>query len=321
MNRLLGFVAAVLLGCSSLGHAQGAQDYPSRPIRFIVTYTPAGAADYIAREIAQRLGALLGQPVVVENRPGANGNIGLEAAARAAPDGYTVVLAASPVVVSPVIYKQLPFDVVEDFAHITVIADTPMILVSTKDLPAGNLQEMIALSKAKPKTLSFGSGSPLHLLASELINTRAGLDLLAVNYRGVAEARADVMTGRISMMTDSIGATLPYIKQGQLKPIGVLGAKRSALLPEVPTLMESGLAGYDVAGWVGLMAPARTPQPILDRLHSEMMKVLNAPDLQEKFANAGYLVAPGTHSVMKERIKREIAAYKEAAKQAKLELQ
>jgi tripartite-type tricarboxylate transporter receptor subunit TctC len=310
-------LAAALL--ATAGAAQAADPWPAKPIRLIVLYTPGGASDIIARTLGQTMGASLGQSVVVENRPGGNGFIGLEAAARAAPDGHTLVLGAAPLVVSPALFKRMPFDPVKDFVPISLVARTLNVLVATKSLPANNAAEFIALArKAKPQTYSYASASPLFTLASELMASSADVELLRVPYKGVAEALTDVTAGRVTVMVDTVGAQMPHIKAGSVKPLAVLSKTRHPNLPDVPTLAESGLPGYDEEGWVGLLAPAGTPPEIVARLHQETVKALGTAEVQARLNGLGFVTASSTPAQLAERIRTDIARYTKVAADANI---
>lgn len=320
-SRLLCACAALALACASLapviGHAAPA--WPTKPLKIIVLYTPGGASDIIARTLGQKLSEALGQPVVVENRPGGNGFIGLEAAARAAPDGYTLVLGAAPLVVSPALFKSMPFDPVRDFAPISLVARTLNVLVAAKSFPHDSAaQFLVAARSAPPDHYSYASASPLFTLASELIGTSAEIKLLRVPYKGVAEALTDVSAGRVSVMVDTVGAQMPHIQGGRVKPLAVLSKKRHPNLPDVPTVAESGLPGYDEEGWVGLLAPVGTPQDVVARLHQETVRALELPDVQARLNGLGFVTASSTPQELAQRITTDIARYKRVAHDAKI---
>jgi tripartite-type tricarboxylate transporter receptor subunit TctC len=315
--RFLRLIAAALLA-GAAGVAPAADAWPTKPIRLIVLYTPGGASDIIARTLGQKLSESLGQPVMVENRPGGNGFIGLGAAAQAAPDGYTLVLGAAPLVVSPALFKSVPFDPVNDFVPISLVARTLNVLVAAKSFPAANATEFIAHAKAKPGAYSYASASPLFTLASELISTSAGLELLQVRYKGVAEALTDVAAGRVSVMVDTVGAQLPHIQSGRTKPLAVLSRTRHPKLPDVPTLAESGLPGYDEEGWVGLLAPKGTPADIVARLNKATVAALEQPDVRAKLDGLGFVTASSTPDQLAQRIRGDIARYIKVATDAKI---
>ncbi|MDP3137369.1 MAG: tripartite tricarboxylate transporter substrate binding protein [Burkholderiaceae bacterium] len=316
-QAVVSILGAGLLMSVPLAHAQ---DYPQKPIRIVVHYTAGGASDIMAREIAARLSPRLGQPVVIDNRPGGNGHIGIEFAARSAPDGYTLLLVGSPIVISPAMYKRLPFDSVKDFAPVTLLAKTPIVMVAARDFPAANAAEFIALAKSKPaKTYAYASASPAFQLSTEMMAAQAGISLLPVRYKGVVEGRTDVLAGRVAIMGDSVGAALPLIKSGQLKALAQLGKTRIAQLPDVPTMEESGLRGYDIQAWAGLVAPAGTPAPIINRLNAEVIRILEQQDFKDKFVSMGFYAEGSSPAALGDLIKRDIAVYKEAAKHANIE--
>jgi tripartite-type tricarboxylate transporter receptor subunit TctC len=261
----------------------------------------------------------MGQPVIVENRPGANGHIGLEAAARSAPDGYTLVLGAAPLVVSPALFKKVPFDPVKDFEPISLVARTLNVLVAAKSFPANNAKEFIAMAKAsRPQEYSYASASPLFTLASELICTSAGIEMLRVPYKGVAEALTDVAEGRVSVMVDTVGAQMTHINSGRVKPLAVLSKTRHPNLPNVPTLAESGLTGYDEEGWVGLLAPKGTPPEIIAKLNQETVRAMQNPDVQARLNGLGFITSTNTPAAFSELIRRDIDRYVRVAVAAKI---
>lgn len=320
MKRIQFVKALLALSLAANGSwTQAADPWPSKPIRLIVLYTPGGASDIIARALGQKLSDSLGQPVVVENRPGGNGFIGLDAAARSAPDGYTLVLGAAPLVVSPALFKSMPFDPIKDFVPIGLVARTLNVLVTAKSFPANNAADFLAMArKAKPGEYSYASASPLFTLASELMASSARIELLRVPYKGVAEALTDVVAGRVSVMVDTVGAQMPHIKGGSVKPLAVLSKTRHPNLPDVPTLAESGLPGYDEEGWVGLLAPAGTPADIVARVNREMVKALQQPDIQARLNGLGFVTAPSSPEQLAERIRTDIARYIKVASDARI---
>jgi tripartite-type tricarboxylate transporter receptor subunit TctC len=267
-----------------------AQSWPSKPVRIVVPFSPGGFADSSARSIADRLAARLGQPVVVDNRPGASGNIGAEQVAKSAPDGYTLLLAYDgTVVVNPHVYARLGFDTLRDFAPVTKLGDNAVIIVAHPSLPANNLRELIALAKAKPGTLNFGSagtGSTAHL-ACEMLNQRAGIDLIHVPYKGGGQAMADVVGGQIPLVCTAIATAQQFLRAGKLKGIGISGEKRDPAVPDVPTFVESGMPGFVVNSWVGILAPAHTPRAVIDRLQTDIAAVLQLPDVRARYAVLG----------------------------------
>ena len=292
MNRLLATVlqcvsAAAIIAVAPPGLAQS---YPVKPIRIVVPYPPGGTTDILAREIGQKLGESLKQSVVVDNRPGANGNIGAQAVATAAPDGYTLLMSPAGTLTSnPHLYATMPFDTFKSFAPITIVAETPHFVVVNPAVPANSIPELIALAKARPGTLTFaspGTGSSPHL-SGELFKTMAGVNLQHVPYKGAAPAINDLLGGVVTMSFDTVPSSTPHVKAGKLRALAVTSAKRLPNFPEVPTVAESGVPGYESTTWFGLLAPAGTPKDIVDKLHAEVIKAMQTPDIKERFARQG----------------------------------
>jgi tripartite-type tricarboxylate transporter receptor subunit TctC len=272
-----------------------AQAYPTGPIRLVVPYTAGGSSDFVARMLAQKMSAGLGQTVAVDNRPGVAGIPGTEIVARSAPDGYTIALVGLTThAANPSLYKKLPYDAQKDFTPIGNAIVSPLVLSVPPSLPVNNVQELIAYAKANPGKLNFGSagiGNTLHL-AGELFKSRAGIDIVHVPYKGAAAAVADLLAGRIHLMIDVVQTPLAHIQAGKLRALGTTGTQRIALLPDVPTIAEQGLPGFQFTTWIGLAAPAGTPPAIVARLHAEMAKALAMPDVKEAFAKQSMDVAP-----------------------------
>ena len=253
-------------------------------------YAPAGPVDLSARLIAPKLQQALGQPVVVENKPGAGGNVGADAVAKSAADGYTLVIGAIAThAINPALYANLPYDPVRDFRHVALLVQVPNVLVVNNDLPARSVADLVRLAKAQPGRLDFGSGSTGSTghLAGELFKQLTGTYMVHIPYKGSAPAVADLLAGRIQLMFDNLASALPNIRAGKVRALAVTTLRRSSFLPELPTLDESGLRGFDMTTWWGLMAPARTPQPVVDRLAAEAAKALGSPDLQERWRAMG----------------------------------
>lgn len=290
-------LGAAAIFCAGLVPAApaAAQAYPTKPIRLVVPYTAGGSSDFVARQMAQKMSEGLGQSVVVENKPGVSGITGTEYVARSAPDGYTLALVGMTTHASNAwLYKKLPYDPIKDFAPVSVAIVSPLVLVVNPEVPAKNVQELIAYAKANPGKVNYGSagvGNTLHL-AGELFKSRANIDITHVPYKGASAAMSDLLGGRIQMMIDLVQTPLPNIQAGKLRALGTTGSQRVALLPDVPTIAEQGLPGFQFATWIGIAAPAGTPKPIVDRLHAEMVKALAMPDLQAAFAKQGMQVAP-----------------------------
>lgn len=285
-RRLACALALMGLGAGMAPGAQAQETYPSRPIRIVVGASPGGGIDIVARELGQKITALTKQPVVVENRPGASTTIGGAAVAAAQPDGYTVFMASTSFAIAQALYKKLPYDAIKDFAPVTLVASGPLVLTVHPGNPARDLQELLAWAKTKPGKPSFGSAGPgtsVHL-AGELLRLNMGLDYVHVPYKGGAPATQALMSGEVDMVFDVLTANLPQIKAGRVKAIAVTSQKRSPLLPDVPTLLESGYRDAEIAGWYGLLAPAATPKPIVASLHALVVKALADPDLRAKLA-------------------------------------
>jgi tripartite-type tricarboxylate transporter receptor subunit TctC len=277
-------------GAAILSSAARAENYPVRPVKIVVPYPPGGSNDIIARILAQKLGEKEGQSFFVENRAGASGNIGAEVVATSAADGYTLLVTAPPPLTTNVaLYKSLPFDPATAFAPVALLATVPIVLMVHPSLPVKNVQELIALAKAKPGTLNFGSsgiGSTNHL-AGELLKSMTGIDIVHVPYKGAAPAMNDLIAGHIPMMFDNMPAVLPQVKGGAVRAIAVAGAKRAAALPDVPTVAESGVPGFEAFSWFGSVAAAKTPAPVLEKLESDIAAILATPDMKTRLADLG----------------------------------
>lgn len=267
-----------------------AQSYPTKPIRLLVPYAAGGATDIMARVVAQKLSENLGQQVVVENRPGAGGNIAADAVAKAAPDGYTLFFGSTgPLVINPSLYAKLSFEPVKDFAPIGLVGDMPLFLVVPVSQPVHSIKDLIALAKAKPGQLNYASsgvGGTTHL-AMELFKTTAGVDILHIPYKGTAAGVADMLAGNIQVMFDVMATSGPHVKTGKLRFIGVTTTKRSAFAPDVPTIADAGFPGFEATFWTGFLAPAGTPREIINKLSAELAKVIALPELRERFATLG----------------------------------
>jgi tripartite-type tricarboxylate transporter receptor subunit TctC len=295
-----------------------AQDaYPVRPIRFILPFPPGGGTDILGRLLAERLAANLGQPVVTENRGGAGGNVGAEAAARAAPDGYTLVLVAPSLAISPTLYSKLNYDPVRDFAPITLVATVPNVMITQPSMPH-SLQDFVSLAKAKPGALNFGSGGAgtSNHLAGELFNLVAGTNLVHIPYKGVNLAMQDVLAGNVHLVFIGIPAAAPHVKAGKLRALAVVAPQRSAALPDVPTVAEAGLREFEVTTWYGVLAPAGTPRPIIARLNAELVKIVHSPDVKERLAATGTEPLTSTPEEFAAYIQREIAKWGDVIRKA-----
>lgn len=301
-----------------------AQDYPTRPIRIIVAYTPAGATDILARAVGQKMSEAWGQPVIVDNRPGAAGNIGTDIAAKAAPDGYTLLMAtAGTHGINPSLYRHLDWDAVKDFAPESLVAMVPNILVVNNALPVKSVKELIAYAKANPGKLSYGSpglGSTAHL-SMELFKSMTGTQMVHVPYKGSAGVLADVMSGQIALTMDNIPPYLPQVRAGKIRALAISTAKRSAAIPELPTVAEAGVPGYASGAWFGLLAPAGTPRPIVDKLTAETQRILKLPDVHDRISSLGADIVGSSGKEFGALIKSEIAKWAKVIKEANVELQ
>ena len=285
------FLIALLVQCSLLGAATALAQapYPNRPIRLIVPFPPGGGAEATARVVAQRLSESLGQAIVIESRAGAGGNIGSEAVARAAPDGYTLLFTTAGVTVAPHLQK-LSWDPLKDLAPVSLVVTYPLVIAAHPSTPANNLRELIAYAKANPGKLSYGSsgtGGPLHM-GAELFKNQTGIDLLHVPYKGNAPATLAILSGEVNLTFDSQMGPAPNIRAGKLRGLAVTGTRRSAVLPDVPTVIETGVANFSYEAWNGITAPAGTAPDILRRLNTEVVKAVARPDVRERLAAMGY---------------------------------
>lgn len=315
LRALLGCALAAVVGAAPA--TVRAQEYPTKPIRLVVPFPPGGSLDVVARAIGQRLTAAWGQPVVIDNRPGAGGNIGADLVAKSAPDGYTILEGAlSTHAVNVSLYRKLPYDPVKDFAPITLVAITPNVLVVNAAFRVNSVAELIAYAKAHPGALSFGSGSngSAGHLAGELFKTEAGVDMVHIPYKGAAPALQALLAGDTQLMFDNLANSTPQLKAGKLKALAVTTATRSPLAPELPTLAESGLPGFDIYTWWGFMAPAGTPAQIIAKWNAEVTRILGTPEMKAFFAQEGAQPAATTPEAFAALIKREIPKYAKIVK-------
>ena len=304
-------ILLAMLSLSSLataGHAAAQTNYPEKPIRIVVGFPPGGPSDIVARLLGQKFAEVWGKPVMVENVPGAAGNIGADRVAKAAPDGYTLGLPnQAQIVVNPSLYK-LPYDPVKDFAPITQVVVSAQMLVVHPSLPAKNVRELVALAKARPGELTFasgGSGNQVHL-AGELLKSMAGIDISHIPYKGVTLAIPDLLGGRVTMMFSAISVVLPLVRERKLRALAVTSLRRSPAVPELPTMDESGYRGFETSAWFGLLAPAGTPAMIVRKLHLETVRVLALADVRGKFADVGMEVIGNSPDEFAVVIKSEI---------------
>jgi tripartite-type tricarboxylate transporter receptor subunit TctC len=312
MKRLIATIATVLM--ASVAVAQEA--YPSKPIRMILPFPPGNPTDASGRLVAERMSAILGQPVVVENRAGAGGIPGTEVVARAAPDGYTIGSVATSHSINPSLYPKMPYDTLRDLVMVSHTVNLKNVLVAHPSVPANSVKELIALAKSRPGTLTFasaGNGQSNHL-SGEIFKSMAGIDMIHVPYKGSAPGLTDTVAGSTSIMFVDILSALPHIKSGRLKALGVTGTVRSPALPDVPTIQESGLPDFNGNTWLGMVAPAGTPREIVMRLSAETSKVLNAPDMRERLLAQGVEPVGSTPEQATAHLEAEMKRYAAAVK-------
>ena len=319
MNRLLPVLFAGVALALSAG-AVSAQSWPTKPVRVIVPFAPGGPADQLGRLAAQIITDSLGQPGVVENKVGAAGNIGVDLVAKAAPDGYTLGLVpVGNVVVNPALFPNLPY-AAKELTPVSMLATVENVLVVNAGVPATNLRELLALARQKPEGLSFaspGAGSQAHL-AGELLSLESNVKLVHVPYKGIGPAMNDLLGGQVTMMFAATSAAIPHIQSGKLRAIGVASMKKSAALPQVPTIAEQGLAGFEAVSWYALMAPAATSREVVDKLHAEIGRTLARADTRERFAAQGMEAGTGTPQQIAARITAESARWSEVVKKRNL---
>jgi tripartite-type tricarboxylate transporter receptor subunit TctC len=319
---LMRWLAMVVLAVAAM--SASAQGYPNRPLKLIVPFTPAGATDVLARLVGEELGRRLGQPVVIENRAGAGGNIGAQLAAKAPPDGYTLLMAPTSIYsIAMTLYREPGFDLTRDFATVSLVANAPHVLVAHPSLQATNLKQVIALARANPGGLSIasqGTGTVSHLEA-EILQDMAGVTLLHVPYKGSAPALVDVMGGQVQLMFDSIASALPQIRAGKLVAVAVASDHRASLLPNVPTVAESGLPGYRAESWLSILVPARTPQPLIDRLNRELVALLGDARVRQQLVERGFEPQSSSPAQLSARIRADLASWGQVVRAARISVQ
>ena len=315
MTFLRAIAALILWSVAAGAHAQGSPvtdpaSYPSRALRLIVTYPPGGGNDVIARLIAQKFAQSTGKPVIVENISGAGGTIGTAAAAKATPDGYTMVLVSTPFAMAPALYPALPYDTLKDLLPVTLIGTSPNLLVVHPSVPAKNVAELIAYARAHPTELSAATlgGATTQHLAAALLNQMAKTDILLVPYKGSAPGMTDLLGGQVKLMFNAMPSTMPYVKDGKLRALAVTSAQRSAQAPELPTVAET-LPGYEIVTWWGVLAPAGTPRAIIDKQSREIVKALQQPDVKAKLSDMGVAVSAAGPEAFSLLIQAELAKW------------
>ena len=305
----------------ALSIAAIAQDFPSKPIRLIVPFATGGVTDTSARLIADKLSRAIGQQVIVENRPGGSGNPGTQYVAQSVPDGYTLLLAFDgTMVINPFVFPKIPFDTVKDFQPVTKLGDAALVLVAHPAVPAKNFSELLAYSKANPGKLSFGhsgTGGTTHV-AGELLKQRSGLDMLHIPYKSGGQAVVDAIGGQVPLAYSAVAGAHAHVKSGKLKAIGVSSLKRISSLPDAPTFDEQGVAGFEAVSWVGIMAPAKTPRAIVDRLQRDLAAILKDQDTRDRFAALGIEPVGNTPEQFAEQIKADLARWGKVVEQAKI---
>jgi len=316
-SMLAGFAAAVVALAPQFA---AAENYPEKPVRFVVPYAAGGTTDLLSRAIAQKLAEAIGQPVVPDNRPGAGGNIGAEIVAKSPPDGYTILMApVSPMAINVTLYgDKMTFNPEKDFAPVTLVAKVPLVLVVHPSVPVKTLQELIALAKSKPGQLNYGSagnGSSNHLVG-EMFKTAAGIDLVHIPYRGGGPGMMALVAGQIDMLVGQVPTVATMVNAGRLRAIAVSSAKRSPALPQVPTMAEAGLPGFDATAWYSIVVPAGTPKTIISRLHAELVKILKSPDIRERLISEGADVETTTPEELAAFIRAEIPKWAKAVKES-----
>ena len=315
--RLLAAVPALLIGAALplAAHAQGAA-WPTRPVRIVVTFPPGGAPDTLARVLAEKWGGL-GQPITVDNKPGAGGNIGADIVAKAAGDGHTLVVGTVGThAINMALYDKMPYNNVKDFTPITFLASTPNLLVVNKSVPANNVKELIELAKKQPLSFaSSGSGTSIHL-SGELFNTLAGVKMQHIPYKGRAQAIPDLLGGRVQLMFDNMPSSLPLVKSGELKGIAVTSAQRSPAAPNIPTIAESGIPGFEATSWFGLYASPGVPRDVQMRINAETLKVMAMPDVKEKLAGLGLDIHTGTPEALTTFMQAETTKWAKVVKES-----
>jgi tripartite-type tricarboxylate transporter receptor subunit TctC len=321
MSRIARLFALTTLALLTLIAPASAQTYPSRTVSVIVPFPAGGSVDGVARILVQKLNETVGQHFIVENRPGgASGTIGANAVAKAAPDGYTLLVSASVHVINPFLYKNVPYDVVSDFTPVTLLADGPLIVSTTPSMPANNLKDLFDLVRKDPQKYTFAAttiGSASHL-AIELLKQDAGLDTLVISYKGTAPALTDLMSGQTQLLADPMLSSLPLARGGKIKALGLTSLKRAAAAPEIPTVEESGMKGFEFVSWYGLWGPKNLPADISAKLQADIGKVLALPEVKERLATLGFDPI-GTHGeAFSKYIKDEMAKYEKIIKDAKI---
>lgn len=324
MKLLLKIVRGVLTLTFALSGvqvlAQGTGTYPNRPIKIVVPFAPGGSTDALARLLAQRLTVAWGQTVIVENKPGAGATLGADYVAKSTPDGYTLLMGAAHHTIAQNVYTKLPYDFGRDFAPVSIVAMIPNVIVINARVPASNIEEFIALARREPGKLNYGSAGAgtAHHLIGEMFNLQAGVNIVHIPYKGSSPAVADLVSGQVQAMFDTVSSALPQIKAGKTRALAVTTAKRSSALPDVPTLNETVLPGFDVGTWFGILAPVATPADIVAKLSAEIVKIVHTPEVTQQLLDMGSEPVGGTSTEMKSQIIKELNAFGELTQKIKL---
>src|SRR3954467_12053149 len=315
--------ALVAIALSLAAGAVAAQGYPAKPVRMVVPFPAGGVVDTTARLLAPKMSEVLGQPLVIDNRPGAGGNVAADFVAKAPPDGYTVLITTHGHAISPGLYQSLPFDAVAAFAPITQIASSFLVLVANPQVPAATVRELVDLARAGPGKLNYGStglGAPPHLVG-ELFRQTTGIDVVHVPYKGDAPMYQALLAGEVDFAFGPLGNAIQHIRSGKLRALAMTNPTRSAAIPDVPTMAEAGVPNFAPTGWLGLFTPAGTPRAIVERLHSEMVKVIASPEIRERFPGWGYEPVGSTPEEFDQRFKSDLSLYSRVIREAHIPLQ
>lgn len=317
MSVLVKWIIALGLALVLALPAAAQEKYPTRPVRFVVPYAAGGSTDTLARTIGVKLSEYLGEQVIVDNRPGASGDIGMQLVARAAPDGYTIVLGyIANLAIGPSLYDRMPYDPVKDFEPITQVAGASNIIVVHPSVPAKTFKEFIAYAKANPKKVNFASAGVASVghLTGELLNGMAGIDMVHVPYKGSGQAISDLVGGHVKVMISGMASTLPHVRSGKLRGLATTGLKRTPATPDIPTVAESGFPGFEASSWFGVLAPAKTPKPIINRLHADIVRSLKQPEVEKKLEAVGFEIVGSTPEQFAAYIKSEIKKWEKVVK-------
>jgi tripartite-type tricarboxylate transporter receptor subunit TctC len=309
---------AAVLACG--GGVRAEAPYPSQPIRLVVPFTPGSSSDVTARAIAQKISGPLGQPVLVDNRPGANGGIGMQSVARSKADGYTLVVGTvSSTVVPSIISKNVPFDLFKEFTPVATMANTPLLMTVAYDSPFQNVADLVSAARKAPRTMTYGNSAGLYRIVMEAFNSQAGIDLMGVPFKGPAQAATELLAGRLTVNPDALGAAGPMLQARRMRALAVLGSSRTPALPDVPTMQELGYKDFAFNGWLGILAPVGTPQAVIERLHKEIAEAVKSPDILTLYTRLGMDPTVLPPQAYEDEMKKDIARYNAVAQRAGIE--